>query len=542
MVPGKTEADRVKARTSSGGEGESGNPTAPNAGSLEREVKLGVDLDFVLPDLTKAKLVATSERPIEQEMHTAYFDTSEFRLWRRGVSLRHRVGEEPGVGTWTAKLPRPSEGPTLDRIELVWFGPRESVPEEATRLMQGIIRSWPLHQIVELVTKRRRCLLSDLAGVARGELDDDTVTVVGGSRDGLRFRQIELELGTGGDVLVAPVVKQLTAAGARLGGEQKLTKAVDLPSRSSQDPGPRIHRGSRVRNIATGCISSALDRLLDNDLPIRLDPSNPSLEGVHQARVATRRLRSELKLLGGALDSEWVTQVRVDLKWLGEALGHVRDSDVLLGLFDGEDDGSPLDADGRNELRSKLQGQRRARCRELAGVLSSDRYLDLLDQLDKAASNLPVDHAHQGKRAPTRPTLADRAAAKVLPKLVGRRWRSLRQAVRGAGRHPSDRELHGMRIRAKELRYAAEITAPVIGKAARRTAAAAEAAQNVLGDHHDAVNAESWLRGQAMDGTTAASYSAGRLAAEQARLQGQLRRQWRPVFRELEKKRLRRWL
>jgi CHAD domain-containing protein len=542
MMPGTTEADRGEARTSRGGEGESANPTAPNTGSLEREVKLGVDLDFVLPDLTKAKLVATSERLIEQEMRTAYFDTSEFRLWRQGVSLRHRIGEEPGVGTWTAKLPRPSEGPTLDRMELSWSGPRESVPIEATRLMQGIIRSSPLHQIVELVTKRRRYLLSDLAGVSRGELDDDTVTVVGGLRDGLRFRQIELELGTGGDVMVTPVVKQLTAAGARLGGEQKLAKAVDLPARSSQRPGPSIHRGSRVRDIVTGCIASSLDRLLDNDLPIRLDPSNPSVEGVHQARVATRRLRSELKLLGGALDSEWVTQVRVDLKWLGEALGQVRDSDVLAGLFDGADDGSPFDADGRNELRSKLEGQRRTRCRELAGVLSGNRYLDLLDQLDKAASNLPVDDAGQGKRAPTRSTLTDRLAAKVLPKLVGRRWRSLRRAVTGAGRHPSDRELHGMRIRAKELRYAAEISAPVIGKAARHTAAAAEAAQNVLGDHHDAVNAESWLRGQAMNGTTAASYSAGRLAAEQARLQGQLRRQWRPVFRELEKKHLRRWL
>ena len=542
MMPGTTEADQGETWTSRGGEGESGNPTAPKTGSLEREVKLGVDLDFVLPDLTKAKLVATSEWLIEQEMHTAYFDTSECRLWRRGVSLRHRIGEEPGVGTWTAKLPRPSEGPTLDRMELSWSGPRESVPVEATRLFQGMIRSSPLHQLVELVTKRRRYLLSDLAGEARGELDDDTVIVVGGSRDGLRFRQIELELGTGGDVLVAPVVKKLTAAGARLGGQQKLTTAVDLPARSSQGPGPRIHRGSRVRNIASGCIASALDRLLDNDLPIRLDPSNPSVEGVHQARVATRRLRSELKLLEGALDSEWVTQVRVDLKWLGEALGQVRDSDVLPGLFDGEDDGSPFDADGRNELRSNLEEQRRTRCRELSEVLNSDRYLALLDQLDTAASHLLVDDAGQGKPLLTPSTIADRAAAKVLPMLVGKRWRSLRRAVRGAGRHPSDLELHGMRIRAKELRYAAEITAPVIGKAARRTAAAAEAAQNVLGDHHDAVNAEFWLRGQAMDGTTAASYSAGRLAAEQARLQGQLRRQWRPVFRELEKKRLRRWL
>ncbi len=83
----------------------------------------------MLPDLTMGKLVATSERLIEQEMRTAYFDTSDFRLWRRGISLRHRTGEEPGVETWTAKLPSLSEGPTLDRMELSWSGPRESVPD-----------------------------------------------------------------------------------------------------------------------------------------------------------------------------------------------------------------------------------------------------------------------------------------------------------------------------------------------------------------------------------------------------------------------------
>ena len=98
-----------------------------------------------------------------------------------------------------------------------------------------------------------------------------------------------------------------------------------------------------------------------------------------------------------------------------------------------------------------------------------------------------------------------------------------------------------MRIRAKELRYAAETAAPVIGKEARRTATAAEEAQNVLGRHHDAVTAEAWLRNQAAKGTPAASYSAGRLAAEQARSQRKLRRRWRPVWHRLDQKKVRRW-
>ncbi|MGA3146341.1 MAG: CYTH and CHAD domain-containing protein [Acidimicrobiales bacterium] len=497
---------------------------------LEREVKLGVDLDFVLPDLTED--VGTPGPPMERAMRTAYFDTAEFRLWRRGMTLRHRAGEEPGAGTWTAKVPAPSEGPTLDRTELSWAGPREALPEEAIGLFLGITRSSPLHQIVELVTTRRRFLLAGSAGVPGGELDDDTVTVSGGNRDGVCFRQIEVEFGPGGDVLGGRVVNRLLAAGARPGGEQKLAKAVDLPARSRQ--GARIHKGSRMADVAAASIAAALDRLLDNDYLLRLDPSNPSVEGIHQARVATRRLRSELKLIGSVLDPVWVAQVRAELRWLGRRLGTVRDADVLAVVLSGAGDGSPFDAGGRRELRSAADAERRGHCRDLSDALSSDRYLELLDRLDAAAELPPFAGGRRGKRASS-------PAGRVLPKLVRYRWRSLRRAVRRGGRHPSDAELHGMRIRAKELRYAAETAAPVVGKAARRTATAAEEAQNVLGRHHDAVSAEAWLRNQAAKGTPAGSYSAGRLAAEQARSQRRLRRRWRPVWRRLDQKNLRRW-
>ncbi len=506
-------------------------------GHLEREVKLGVDLDFVLPDLTGD--VGTPGPPLERAMRTAYFDTAEFRLWRRGMTLRHRTGEEPGAGTWTAKLPESSRGPTLDRTELSWAGPREALPEEAIGLFLGITRSSPLHQIVELVTTRRRFILADPAGARRGELDDDTVTVAGGNRDGVCFRQIEVELGPGGDELAGRVVRRLLRAGARPGGEQKLAKAVDLPPTSRQ--GVRIRRGSPMGDVARAAIATALDRLLDNDYLLRLDPSNPSVEGIHQARVATRRLRSELKMVGSVLDPVWVAQVRAELRWLGERLGTVRDADVLALVLTGTGDGSSFDAGGRSELRAAAEAQRRGHCRDLSDALSSDRYLELLDRLDAAAALPPFAEGRRGKGRPSPARPAERPAGEVLPGLVRYRWRSLRRAVRRGGHHPSDAELHGMRIRAKELRYAAETAAPVIGKAARRTATAAEEAQNVLGRHHDAVTAEAWLRNQAAKGTPAASYSAGRLAAEQARSQRKLRRRWRPVWHRLDQKKVRRW-
>jgi CHAD domain-containing protein len=516
-----------------------GDPVNSAANSVEREVKLEADLAFVLPDLRSA--VGSIEQQPEQHTRTAYFDTPEFRLWRRGITLRHRTGEASGAGVWTIKLPEWSDGPTLDRTELSWSGLRETYPAEATRLLRGIVRSSALHQIVELVTTRRRLILHDAARTSRAELDDDTVTVKGGTRDGVRFRQIELELGPGGGALVLQVLKHLTYAGARPGGEQKLAKAVGLPFRSSEDPGFQVHRGSSMADLVRSSIATGLDRLLDNDYRLRLDPSEPPVEAVHQARVATRRLRSHLKMLGPDLDPVWVVHVRSELKWLGEVLGKLRDADVLAGLFDRDDDGSSFDADGRRELRSVLSLQRRSHCSDLADILNGGRYVTLLEQLDAATQRLPIDERTSADRKTTRSALADQPAKVVLNTQVRRRWRSLRRAVRKAGRHPSDRALHSVRIRSKELRYAAELAALVIGKPARRTAVAAEEAQNVLGEHHDAVGAEIWLRCQAMKGTLAASYSAGRLAAEETRLKRTLRLKWQSVFRELDQKCFRYW-
>ena len=56
-------------------------------------------------------------------------------------------------------------------------------------------------------------------------------------------------------------------------------------------------------------------------------------EGVHQARVATRRLRSDLRTFGPVLDERWSEDLRAELRWLGAALGKVRDADVLTELL-----------------------------------------------------------------------------------------------------------------------------------------------------------------------------------------------------------------
>ena len=489
--------------------------------SLERELKFDVDAAFVPPRL--AGSLGRWEPLPTQHLRTVYFDTDDRRLWAAGLTLRHRTGEEPGGGAWTLKLPAPGEGPTLDRTELTWPGTDERIPAEASRMVLGAVRSRALCRLVQLDSVRCRAWLRDGDGGRLGELDDDTVVVTGGDRDGSGFRQIEFEVAAERTSVVEQVQTRFEQAGARNSSEQKLAKAISLPT-----PGwfsvVAPDRAATVGEVVRRACAQALRHLVGADLLIRLDPGDPLVESVHQARVATRRLRSDLKLLSPFLDPGWVAPVRAELRWLGAVLGGVRDADVLVSIFESETDGSSFDADGRDELRCRLVRQRQDRGRALADAMSDARYLELLDVLERAAAQGP----------PARAGSDPGPVAPLLARLVRKRQHALRRAVGKVGRHPSDLQMHGLRIRAKELRYAAELASPVLGPRARRTAQTIVIVQDTLGEFHDTVTAEGWLRQQARESSVAASYAAGRMAAEQYLARRRLHRRWKSVWDQVD--------
>jgi CHAD domain-containing protein len=381
-------------------------------------------------------------------------------------------------------------------------------------------------------------MLHDAGGASCGEIDDDTVSVMVDGRPSGHFRQIEFELGPGGRSVMGAVVDELMRAGARPDGEPKLGKALRIAGHRPDPAGPPVlHRRSSMGDVIEASIGGGLGRLLEYDIRLRLDASDPAPDHVHQARVAIRRLRSDLKLLARELDPAWTGRIRRQLGWLGGALGRVRDADVLGETLLAA--GSVAESGGTLELRISLDEERRSAARDLVETLDDNRYLTLLDELDTATRSIPLSSASRKRRKKRGPA---GAAEKVLPGLVRRRWRALRRTVRSAGRHPTDDQLHKVRIRAKQLRYAAETATPVIGGAGRRLAAAAEELQTVLGEHHDSVAAEGWLRNQALSATRSAAFSAGILVAGERRRQRKLRRTWRAQWDRLDSRRLRRSL
>jgi CHAD domain-containing protein len=114
--------------------------------------------------------------------------------------------------------------------------------------------------------------------------------------------------------------------------------------------------------------------------------------------------------------------------------------------------------------------------------------------------------------------------------------------VRALGPEPSDDALHEVRIRAKRLRYASEAVAPAVGKPALALARSAADLQGVLGDFHDAIVAEAWLRTSTQGAGSAQALAAGQLIARERDDAAECRAIWARAWKRLNHKKRRAWL
>lgn len=457
-----------------------------------------------------------------------YYDTPDLRLARWGVTVRHRTGDGTG---WTVKLPEGEDGPALVRRELTFEGPAARMPDGAVSLLRAYARDTPLVPVARIRTVRSGVDLLDREGAVVAEVVDDEVSVLHGGRVGTRFREVEVELGARPPAgLLDTVVARLRSAGA--GAPDTTPKVIRaLGARATEPPevAPvRLGKKPSAADVVRQAISVAVDRIIRHDPGVRIgdDP-----EDVHQARVGTRRLRSDLRTFAPLLDEKWLAPLREELRWLAGALGAVRDADVLIERLRRQAAALPEpDIGALAPIFRRLAKERDGARTALLEAMHSPRYVALLERLVEAAC------------APACRKAAKAKAADVVPGLVAAPWRKLRTAVEGLPADPPDAELHRMRILAKRTRYAAEAAAPLLGKKAGAFAAAVADLQEVLGDHQDAVVAEAWLR-QAVEGADAAlCLAAGELIAVQMAEAAEGRARWRKAWKRASDKKLRAWM
>ncbi|MEO8744683.1 MAG: CYTH and CHAD domain-containing protein [Candidatus Dormiibacterota bacterium] len=495
-------------------------------------MKLGAGPAFHLPDLNGVVDGVAVSAPEAVRLETVYYDTPDLRLARWGVSLRHRAGEG-----WTLKLPAPpaagqaAAGDLLQRDEITFPGGAKKPPEAAVAIVRAYVRKAELVPVARLSTLRRRVRLLDPAGTRLAEVVDDEVSVRDGRRVAARFREIEVEVTSsenGGAAIVDPLVMRLRGAGA--GAPDPTPKHIRALGPRAMEP-PEVaalpvRPDSPAREAIKSAFAECIASLLHHD-PIVRTSADP--EAVHQARVATRKLRSHLRTFGPLLDPEWTAPLRSELGWLGMSLGAVRDREVLLERLRERAKTLP-DSDARSatSLLHILELEIGTLRTKLMAELSSVRYVDLLENLVMAA--------HTPATLPD----ADEPASVVLPPLAAGPWRRLRSAVRQLPETPTDPELHRIRILAKRARYAAEAVAPVVGGVATAFARAAARLQTVLGEHQDSIIAQAWLRSVRVTGRRA--FVAGQLIAMEHLAAEEARAKWPKVWKSLDRKSLRDWM
>ena len=438
----------------------------------ERELKLAVNATFIVPDMTDPAIGVLEFRDLpELDLVSTYHDTPDLRLARAGVTLRYRSGDQAGP-VWTLKL-RVAGSDGSVRDELTFPGEPDSIPVGALDLVTALSRACALEPVAKIRTRRRRWLLCGAAERELAELVDDEVTVLDGDEVRARFRELELE-SRGPDLeQLIPIAERLQLAGAVLAEPvPKAVRAMGPAAAAPADLEPMevFPTDPAGRAVQAAIITGAM-RLTENDPATRLGEEEP----LHQMRVATRRMRSDLRTFAPLVEPAWAAELSEELGWLGNCLGAVRDLDVQIREL------GDLGADLRTELDplfTALAGQREAARAALMTALRGTRYTALLDRLVDAS------------RTPALTRVAAAPVAGALPPLLDLAWRGLERGGRKVRPDDPDERYHAVRILAKRARYAAEAIGPMLpggGKLELTFAAAAARLQDLLGSLQDAV-------------------------------------------------------
>jgi CHAD domain-containing protein len=469
----------------------------------EIERKYDVDEKAVLPDLDG---IARVQPVDEAELEAEYFDTERGDLAAHRIVLRRRRGgADEG---WHIKLPA-AEG----RTELHWpLTDDDTPPAELVDRVRSLIRRRELGVIARLRTRRRIIHLVDDDGTGLVEIADDSVSATDATTGTLRlWREWEVELLEGAPgteqertALLDTVGERLLAAGAKPSASRSKL-ATALGRTSLDDAGESDGAPSALdRQSPAAAVLVVAVRALVGDLA-RIDPLVRAHEhdAVHQLRTRIRRLRSLFASYGTVFDREVTDPLRDRLQAIGTALGEARDAEVLhdraVTLLDDHD---PRSADTTAHLTGGLAEEYEAAHTRAVAALSTDEWLDLLDELDEFVA---------------RPAYAEGAmepAAGVVPAALEADLRRVLKRAKAARRVEDDDErlelLHEVRKAAKRLRYAAEAVrqgdAAVFGKRTVKLAAAAEAVHDLLGEHRDSVLMQRHLREAAGSGTHAFDY------------------------------------
>ena len=453
----------------------------------EIELKLAVS-PTQMPKLRRNALLRSvaQSRARTFRLENTYYDTASLDLKNAGMSLRVRKSGRECVQTFKApsgarnglhqrqEVETPVEGETPDIKRLGNC--------KLARLLAKKGRAGGLLPVFKTEFERRRIPVRIADSEIELVLEEETVNSNGRSE---AICEAELELKSGSPARLYELALALNdKIPFRVEARTKAVRGYDLfagaaPVGLKATPvllKPKMTSAEVMHRLGR----SFVDQLRANEAAVfaGTDP-----EGVHQMRIAVRRLRASLGIFSLLIDTEFQAFLKTELQWLQRVLGPARDLDVFI-----LETLSPLQAqfDGERGLELLAVVADHARKEAYATtlrVLGQRRYTRLLLRLDlwlDGGGLAPTDE-HPRKDALQRPVIKfarntlKRRARKLL--CLGDKYDGLKTE-----------ELHAVRLEAKKLRYASEFMMSLYPKKlARKYISRVAAIQDTLGTLNDSV-------------------------------------------------------
>ncbi len=226
---------------------------------------------------------------------------------------------------------------------------------------------------------------------------------------------------------------------------------------------------------------------------VRLEQSRPPAgeaptpEGVHQTRIAVRRIRAALRLFADLLPPVTSRRLNEEFQWLARRLGEVRDLDVQSDRIAKE--AKPISRADRARLAPYerfLRSERDQARASLEPLFTSERYVALIRRFNRFVSAGPS----QAQRRRHGGLLIGEAAPRRLTE------ESAKVIARGAKISDDSRpaKLHRLRIHCKRLRYQFEFFTVIYPHALADAARSAKRIQDFLGEYQDVCTAKKRLK------------------------------------------------
>jgi inorganic triphosphatase YgiF len=471
------------------------------------------------PDIRRARLVST------------YFDTPRHDLLHQGLVLRVRRKGRRYIQT--VKSDRVAGG-GLARGEwedvVAGADPDPQARESGPLLPANI--AGRLAPLFRTEISRRKIDLFPVAGThIEVAVDRGHIRVAAGEAEE-PVSEIELELKSGDTIALYDMALDLLAvAPLRLESRSKAERGYRLATPDASplqaahaapvelDPG--LTGDETLRRIGLAC----LDQVLHNDAPVLAGLP----DGIHQMRVAVRRLRAILSAFSRLLPRDQRRWASGELRWLADALGAARNLDVFAAdtlapaakaLRANGTPGVPERGvtGGIAALNAAAERRRQGAYATATSALRSVRYTAILLRLMRWFD--ACGWRDSGASSALTQPIGDIAAG-VLDR---RRRASKRRSRDFAGQSPPQR--HRLRIALKKLRYSTEMLAGLYQPdAVSRFTKQVKRLQDDLGEANDVAVARDIVAelaspgsSGALAGATIIEWHEHRLAAHEPRL------------------------